>query len=184
VKLSGIVLLSVGLLLFSISSPGQTVVEYSTATAAGSTGAAAGGKGVSKSIEGVFGGLDKTLDKLKKSESPKSSSGPSSIIYPSSSSAEATPSVESSAGESPAAATETAKLIRPEKVSIGMARSDLVTKFGKPFMKATRVEGPHYVETYYYKGAEDIVVVTLREGKVTHVSPPPSPEEPKKETST
>lgn len=182
-KLSGILLLSGGLLLFSISSPGQTVVEYSTATAAGSTGAAAGGKGVSKSIGGVFGSLDKTLDKLKKSESPKSSSGPSTIIYPSSSSAEAPASAESATGKSPAA-TETAKLIRPEKVSIGMARSDLVTKFGKPFMKATRVEGPHYVETYYYQGDVDIVVVTLREGKVTHVSPPPSPEEPKKETST
>jgi len=159
----------VGLLLAG-SAVGQSVVEYSTTTAAGAKGAAASGQGISKSIGGILGNLNKTLDSAKKPDTAQTSSGPSRIITPSA-------SLRANAGSASEAEIAPAKLLRPEQVRPGMGRSELVKKFGGPFMKASKVDGADFVETYYYQGADDIIVVTVREGKVSSISPPPAPVE-------
>ncbi len=54
-----------------------------------------------------------------------------------------------------------------------MTRATVIQTVGKPMMKTSRVEGTTFVETLYYQGPDDVVVVTLREGKVAEVVPPP-----------
>jgi hypothetical protein len=161
-KLSRLILFSGFLVLFTVLTLGQTVVEHSLATAAAGTATAGGAKGVSKSIGSVFGKLSKTLEKVDKSEPAKAKSTQTWVAPRSSSATTAPPST---------------KPVQPGMIEIGMERSALVSKFGKPLIKAGRLVGPQFVETYYYTGSADMVVVTLREGKVTAVSPPPDSEE-------
>jgi hypothetical protein len=136
-------ILALGLAL----SQAQTVVEHSVTTGAGAAGAA-GAKGVSRSIGKVFDSLDKTLGKVEKSDPvPPSSSVATSI---------------SSAGHE----------VQSGRMKIGTQRAALIEGLGQPFMKTSRVDGLHLIETYYYKGPDDVTTVTLREGKVTSISSP------------
>lgn len=142
--------------VFSVFVAGQAIVEHSAATAAGSAAAAGGSKGVSKSVGGVFGSLSKTLEKTGEPASANAEGKPARV--------DGSPSA--------AGAAYKPKTIEPGEIAVGTARSDLLNKFGEPFMRTSRVEGLQFVESFYYKGTQDIVVVTLREGKVTAVSPP------------
>ena len=161
-KLSRLLLFSGFLAVFTVSALGQTLVEYSIGTAVAGSATAAGTKGVSKSIGDVFGKLSKTLGKVDRSEPAKPKSTQTRVAPRSSSATTARPST---------------KPVQSGMIEIGMERSALVSKFGKPFIKTSRLDGPQFVETYYYTGSDDMVVVTLRDGRVTAVSPPPDSEE-------
>lgn len=160
--LSRLILFSGFLIVFTVSALGQTVVEHSIITGAAGTATAAGTKGVSKSIGGVFGKLSKTLGKVDKTEPAKPKSTTTRVVSRSSSATTEPLSTEP---------------VQPGMIEIGTTRSALVSKFGKPLIKTGRLDGPEFVETLYYTGSADMVVVTLREGKVTAVSPPPDSEE-------
>ena len=180
-KLSAISLLTASsLTLFSISARSQAVVENTLITGAASTGAASAGQGISKSIGGILGNLDKALEQLKSGEPGKAAGEQSQVVSKPSSPASAPSTI--AAVEAKPSLPEPLKAvpIGADQIKVGMSRLDLVAKVGKPFMKTSRVDGPQYVETYYYKGLDDMVVATLREGKVTSVSPPPVPEAPQK----
>ena len=169
----GIFVLSAGPVLFLTAAAfGQAVVEHTTATAAGTAGAAAGGQGVSKSIGGILGNLGKTLEKVKNPDAPQQTAGPTQIVTPP---APARANAETARETGAPAPIEPAlrKPVRPEFVKIGMTRAELTKRVGSPFMKTSRVDGSDFVETYYFNAEEDIVVVTLREGKVFDISPPP-----------
>lgn len=160
------------LLLFAVlaasATAAQTVVEHSLTTGAMGTAAAGGAKGASKSIGNVFGNVSKTLDKAAGSGAAATSAA--TAAEPASSTSETIitskpPSSRDSAPQKPG---------DPSKIRVGMARVTLVETAGKPMMKTSRVEGTSFVETYYYQGLDDVVVVTLREGKVTDIVPPPT----------
>lgn len=163
-------LLLFAVLAASATAAAQTVVEHSLTTGAMGTAAAGGAKGASKSIGSVFGNVSKTLDKAAGSGAAATSAATAAEPASSTSSTSETiitskpPSPRDSAPQKPA---------DPFKIRVGMARVTLVETAGKPMMKTSRVEGTSFVETYYYQGLDDVVVVTLREGKVTDVVPPP-----------
>ncbi len=172
-KRFGVFVFPAGLVLYLTAAAfGQAVVEHTTATAAGTAGAAAGGQGVSKSIGGILGNLSKTLEKVKNSDAPQETAGPTQIVAPT---APARGNVETAreAGAPTPAEPAVRKPVRPEFIKIGMARTELVKRVGSPFMKTSRVDSADFFETYYFNAEEDIVVVTLREGRVTDISPPP-----------
>ncbi len=160
-------LLLFAVLAASATAAAQTVVEHSLTTGAMGTAAAGGAKGASKSIGSVFGNVSKTLDKAAGSGAAATSAA--TAAEPASSTSETIitskpPSPRDSAPQKPG---------DPSKLRVGMARVTLVETAGKPMMKTSRGEGTSFVETYYYQGLDDVVVVTLREGKVTDVVPPP-----------
>lgn len=178
----GIFLLIAGLpLILTAAAFAQAVVEHTTATAAGTAGAAAGGQGVSKSIGGILGNVGKALDKAKNPESTRETAGPTQVITPSAAARGSSESAKETSA--PPAQTIPRKLVRPEFIKIGMARTELVKRCGTPFMKTSRVDGSDFTETYYYNAEEDIVVITFREGKVTDVSPPAAPAESQRSVS-
>lgn len=143
-----------------VSAQAQTVVEHSLATGAMGTAAAGGAKGASKSIGNVLGSVNKTLSKAGSVDSKGSSSTTSETIVTTSKPSSGAVSAKSKPGD--------LSIIR-----VGMARVELVKLVGKPMMKTSRVEGTAFVETFYYQGPDDVIVVTLRDGKVTEVVPPP-----------
>lgn len=153
---------ALSIVVVCVSSHAQTVVEHSVGSAAASSAAAGATKGVSKSVGDVFQSLTEVLGEAKDSGSK-----------------DATSTKVESVTRRPAAGMERprVRIVQPGQIEVGMARSSLLREFGKPFMKTSQVDGPQLLETYYYRGPDDMVVVTLREGKVTAVSPPPAPEE-------
>ena len=52
---------------------------------------------------------------------------------------------------------------------IGMDRTDLLKKVGKPSMSMSSVESSQAVETCWYKSGADSVTVILRDGKVAEL---------------
>jgi hypothetical protein len=181
VKLSAISLLTASsLTLFSISARSQAVVENAIVTGAASTGAASAGQGISKSIGGILGNLDKALEQLKGGEPGKTAGERSQVVSKPASPASAPSTVVAVEAQPSPPEPLKAAPVGADQIKVGMSRLDLVGKVGKPFMKTSRVDGPQYVETYYYKGLDDMVVATLREGRVTSVSPPPGAEAPQK----
>lgn len=170
-KRFGVFVFTAAVVLFLTATAfGQAIVEHTTATAAGTAGAAAGGQGVSKSIGGILGNLGKTLEKVKNPDASQESAGPTQMVTPT---APARNTVETAREAGAPAETPVRKPVRPEFIKIGMARTELVKRVGSPFMKTSRVDGADFFETYYFNAEEDIVVVTLREGRVTDISPPP-----------
>jgi len=155
-------------LILSIRLAGQAAAEYGAVTAAGTTGAAATGKGVSKSIGGVFDGLNKKLGKVAGEAKPAETSKRASVK-------EVTPPVAASPASS-AAKPEPVRLVKASEIRIGTLRADLVRDFGKPSVQTSQADENGFVETFFYPGADDEVVVTLRGGKVTRVLPPPDEE--------
>jgi hypothetical protein len=146
-------------LAVSVNAGAQTVVEHSLATGAMGTAAAGGSKGASKAIGGVFGNLSKTLDKAGSADAGEPASATSETIVTSKPA-----SRRDGAAQKPG---------DPSKIRVGMTRATVIQTVGKPMMKTSRVEGTTFVETLYYQGPDDVVVVTLREGKVAEVVPPP-----------
>ena len=149
----------------AVAACGQSVVEHSLATAAGTAGAAAG-KGAGKSIGGVFDKLGKTLEQAGKPGAQTAASSPK----PGATVIDAVPVVKPKpAGEFP----------DPKGITMGLAREELLRKFGEPSIKTIHTQGPQVVETYWYAPAKsDAVVVTLRDGKVTAVTPESPPKQP------
>ncbi len=143
----------------------QTMVEY--ATGAARAGAGAGAKGVSKSVGGVFGKVSKTLGSGEKVQG-SSTTGQSKVQ-------EVSQPTDSYTAESTPAKRRT---VKPAEVETGMSRAALVQRFGKPLMKTSKMDGADFLEVFYYTGEDDMTVVTLRDGKVVAVSPPPEIPEP------
>lgn len=136
---------------------GQDIVEHSLLTGHVSTSAAGAGKGVSKSIGGVFGSLDRVLGGQKSGDA---STSPSEVI---------------SVSVDRQREVYTPTPVSPLQVEVGMDRELILKQFGKPFMRTARAEGPELIEVFIYPNPNgDMTVLTLREGKVTAVSPTPA----------
>ena len=150
------------LVVCAVAVCAQPVVEHSLATAAGTAGAAAG-KGVGKSMGGVFDTLGKTLEKAGTSgaETATSRSKP----------------VTTASAAVPATKPKPAREFPdPKGITVGLEREELIRKFGEPSMKTTDTQEAQLVETCWYTAAKSgAVVVTLRDGKVTEVTPESTP---------
>ncbi len=151
---------------------GQAAAEAGAAAAASTAGAAAGTKGAAKSIGGALDKLGRQLDKA---------SGGKTDEKPAATPPQAASSTVVKMPASPAPAkVETARLVKPSQIRVGMTREELLKSVGKPSVRTSGADEGEFSETYYYDGAVDTVCVTLRGGKVTSVSPSkdeePSPE--------
>jgi hypothetical protein len=150
-------------LLLSWSVQAQNIVENSALTAQGGVGVA----GASKSIGKAIGSLGKAVDKTASQAAQSSSASPAAPSH-----AEQQP-----AGQPPPEPKPMP--VSPEDLSIGMTRVELMAKFGKPLMKTSKMDGPQFLEIFYYPHPEDdMTAVTLREGKITAISPPPKSAQP------
>ena len=156
------------LLCLSVRLAGQAAAEYGGAAAAGTTGAAGSGKGASKSIGGVFDSLNKKLGKA----AGKQAAAETSKAPPASPQA-APPKVVTLPAASPPAEAEPARLATASAIKIGTPRADVVREFGQPQMMTSQADETGFVQKYFYKGADELVVVTFRQGKVVGVTPPP-----------
>jgi len=148
----------------SIALRAQAVVEHSAVTAAGAAGAAAA-KGVGKSAGSILGSVEKLARdgaKTGTATAPAASRPAGSIVV-------------STRPAKPERVASCADGAVPSAIAIGLTRKDLLRKFGEPCMKITKSQGSLLIETYWYTPANrDGLIVTLREGKVTAVSPAPS----------
>jgi hypothetical protein len=156
------------LLCLSMRLAGQAAAEYGAATAASTTGAAASGKGASKSIGGVFDSLNKKLGKAtgEKATAENSKAPPASPKA-------APPKVVTPPAATAPAKAEPVRLVTASEMKIGTPRADLVREFGQPYIMTSQADETGFVQRYFYRGAAEPVVVTLREGKVDRVTPPP-----------
>jgi hypothetical protein len=136
----------------------QTAVEYGTITSGSTTGATTDGKDIRKSIGGVFGTLGKGLDQLSKGQQGRQRATPSRAARPAASSA---------------ARQVPPRTVNPSQIQIGMSRGELLNAVGKPDMQIGTTDEGVFAETYLYPGGKGNVTVTLRDGKVTGVSPMP-----------
>lgn len=140
---------------FTLTAAAQTAVEYSLGTA-GSTGAATGMRGVGKSLAGAFAGVNRTLGTAEK---PGVSGA--TVVFAG--------SVPAAAASSPAIVP---KPIDPSKARIGATREELLKQCGEPSTRSSETTGGKLVETYWYDTTtHDTLEVTLRDGKVTAITP-------------
>lgn len=153
--------------VFVASACGQAVVEHSIGTAA-SGAAAAGSAGASKSIGGVFRSLEQTLDKTGQSPAGKDAAPAETRSQ----------SVSVRPSALPPAHNFRHEDLSPDQIELGTERVTLLQAFGRPFMRTARLEGSTFLEMFYYRGDGDLVVVTLREGRVSSVFPPPETPDP------
>jgi len=142
-----IVLLSAATMLH-----GQAIIEYGASAGRAGPAAAAMGKSVSKAI----GQLDKTLAIAAGADAKPMPAQTTTVLTPA-----AMPAPEPIA---PAVPVDFAEIV------IGMDKSDLLKKAGKPGMSLTSTEGSTLVETCWYKSGEDKVTIILRNGKVAKIS--------------
>src|SRR5258705_3299670 len=112
----------------AVAAYGQTIVEYSAATAGAST-AAAGAKGAGKSIGSVFSGLSATLDKAGTTRRTGSTAASSTVI---------TLSNPSKPSAKPVPAS---KPIDPSQVTEGLDRAELIKRFGEPVLQLSETSG-------------------------------------------
>lgn len=140
----------------------QAVPEHAAISAASATGTAAT-SGIGKSIGGVFGALNKKLESAKtaKSSTPGTTAGQTS----------STVTVRSAESTSP---RYVPKLVDPSQVTIGLDRDELLKCCGEPMMITSQTRDSQVVETYWYTTiANDTLMVTIRDGRVASLTPPP-----------
>ncbi len=154
-------------LAIGASLTAQTAVEYGTIAAGSTTSATTDAKKISKSIGGVFGQLGKALETPSKGQQGHQTAA----------SAAAAKRAASSRGKQPAALSaakpESSSGVQSSQIQIGMSRTELLSAVGKPNMQIGGTDEGVFVETYMYGGSADTVTVTLRDGKVTGISPMP-----------
>ena len=125
-------------------------------TRATATSAGAAGKGVGKALSSAFGNAEKTL---------KGAAQPQSTVP--------APPAIAIAAEKP---VETVKLPDVTQIAAGMAREELLAKFGNPSQKMTIPNGGHLIERFRYDRDKESVKVILEVGKVNEAfSIPPGP---------
>ena len=152
-------LLPMLLAAFGVSSYGQAVVEYGLGVGRGSLAGAAAGKKMGNATSSV---LNKAAGTVEKSASAAQAAPAEKAEV-----AAAAPAAKQAPSAPPAV---DASAIQP-----GLDRQELLAKFGKPSMKLTQNQGSDIVEKYWYKAAgRETVTVTLRNGKVAEVTPPPA----------
>ena len=146
----------------AVAAYGQTIVEYSAATAGAST-AAAGAKGAGKSIGGVFRGLSETLDKAGTAKANGSTP------------ATATVTTVSAPSKQTAKPVPASKPIDPSDVTVGLDRDELIARFGEPVLQLSEKRNSQLIETLWYNTtASDQLAIKLVGGKVASVRPPAS----------
>lgn len=146
---------SIALSCAAIAWP-QAAVEHAAVTAASSAGATATGA-AGKSIGGVFESLSKTLDKVGKSGTSSESDQPTATVS----------TAAKQVAREPTAPTS-AKVFDPKQVTIGLDVEELIKRCGEPSMSISQVRNSRSVETYWYYGPHnDVLEVTLRDGRVT-----------------
>ena len=146
---------------------GQTAVEHSVITAGSS---AAGAKGVGSSIGGVFKKLNEKLDTTAKSgKAEKKVAIAARAKDPAPNSAPA--AVPLMAPPQPVPAP---KFTDPSDITEGLARADLIERFGEPLLRVMEASGSQPVERMWYQATKyRQIEVRLIDGKVASVHPPP-----------
>lgn len=161
---------SVLLLGFAAGAAGQAMVEYGHAAGTSGVAGAAGGKNIGKSLGAVFDKTGRTLQTAGQS-SAATAAKPAETARPAAAAHSSEPTSEPTAAPAKPAAALPA--VDPAAIAPGLDRQELLAKFGKPSMQLTSTDGADEVEKLYYRRAgHEIVVVTLRNGKVASVSPP------------
>lgn len=158
-------LLEVLLIALSLATAAwsQAAVEHAAMTAASSTGTAAT-VGPGKSIGNVFDGLNKKLEsaKIANSSAPRAKAP-----------AQTSTTVTLRVRENAPPRLEP-KPVDPSRVTIGLEREELLKRCGEPSMSSSQTRNSQLVETYWYNTtANEVLTVTLRDGKVASITPPP-----------
>jgi len=145
---------------------GQAIVEHSLATA-GSSAATSGMSGAGKSIGGVFGSLNKTLDKAgtaKTATARGNTPAPRAATTVSGRSKQAAKLIPAS------------KPIDPSEVNLGLDRAELIKRFGPPVLSFSETRNSQLVERLWYNttATTDQLEIRLIGDKVASVRPPAS----------
>jgi hypothetical protein len=131
---------------------GQAMVEFGTLT--GRAAGASGGANVGKSIVDVFGKVNQSL-------SAAGTATADAVAKPKP--LTAVPAVTTAKPAEPLIPPDLSGLV------MGMDRTDMLKKVGKPSMSITGVEDATQVETCWYRSGSTSVTVTLREEKVATI---------------
>ena len=146
---------------FSATLSAQAIIEYGIT--AGNAGAA--GAGVGKSATKILGQLDKALAGAAANGSaplPASSARNTAVRA-----ANSAPAPAAEPPQPPANLTG---------VEVGMEKSELIAKAGKPWMAISGMERSTVTETLTYRTESGPAKVILRSGKVASIdAPQPSP---------
>ena len=152
------------LVTFAVAAHGQAIVEYGLGVGRSGAAGAAAGKKTGAAAASV---LNKATAAVEKAGTASAAQAAKPAEKVETAVAQPALAAEPSTPATPAA-------VDPASITAGMERQDLIAKLGKPSMKVTKLEDGHVVEKYWYKGAgRETVLVTLRNGKVESVSPPP-----------
>lgn len=161
-------LLPILLAAFGASGYGQAMVEYGLGVGRAGVAGAAAGKKMGNAAGSVLNKAAGTLE--------KSGTAASAQAAPAAKPAKPAEKTEVAAA-APAAtpAPSAPAAVDASAIQPGLERQELLAKFGKPSMKLTKVDGGEMVEKFWYKGpGRETVIVTLRNGKVAEVTPPPA----------
>ena len=149
----------------------QATLEYGLGASRAATSAATS-KGAATAVGGIAGGLDKVLKKGK--EAADSASSSSSAPAPGATAAGKTAPAPGNAEQVivvPAASIASAEPSRvyedPSGIQKGMARGELIERFGPPSLD---VEGAAGLRTLSYKGKNNIYELEVREDKVSRIT--------------
>lgn len=148
------------MLLLGAAAWGQTAVEYTIATG-GATTAAAGMKGAGAAAGGVFGNLNKLLEKANPANSSTQSTA--TVLAP----ASQTIPLPAGAASRPADPIPSIKPIDPAQVTVGLERADLLERCGEPSTKVAEKRDSKLLETYWFDTTDrDVLEVKLVDKKV------------------
>jgi hypothetical protein len=133
----------------------QAIIEYGIT--AGNSGAA--GAAVGKSTVKILGQLDKTLANAARGSDPlPANAARNTAVRPG-----------NPAPVEPAAPAPPADLTG---IEVGMEKSDLIAKAGKPWMAISGMEKSTVTETLTYRTESGPATVVLRAGKVASITAP------------
>ena len=145
----------------------QAMVEYGLGAGRGALAGAAAGKNTGKAVGAALDKSTKALETSGKAGPAQASA--SKAAKP----AEVTTTAAGSAANPQAPSA--APAIDPASITPGLERRELLAKLGKPSMTMMNTDGSDLVEKLWYKSAgHETVTITLRNGKVATVTPPPA----------